>query len=222
MLLHGLRYRGVALFLVHLPVEAEEHAVRRVYKGVAQIVRQQARGEVLPARHKLVHAHVLRQARPQRAEGGLHIVFNPKLVSYPLEARLYAVHYIVAGHAVFQMRVAQIQKIRQLVVVRAALARGGRYHYPPRGVGLHYGLHLSELLRPRNGRAAEFHCFQHFLPFSHAISAKNTAAPAFLMRFANACISRTLISFVITRAAPSSTLALSAGSSCAYISGRRT
>ena len=43
------------------------------------------------------------------------------------------------------MRVAEIQKIGQLVVVLISLARRGNDDHPPRGVCLHDGLYLFKL-----------------------------------------------------------------------------
>ena len=106
VLFHGGSYRGVAPLGLHLPVKTEEHAVLRVHEGIAEIIREELRREVFPARHKLVHAHVTAEPRTQCLEVRLHIVGDAKLVAYLGKAAFYAVHYLVARHAVGEVRMA--------------------------------------------------------------------------------------------------------------------
>ena len=118
------------------------------------------------------------------------------------------------------MRVAQIQKIRQLVVVGAALARRGYDHDAARRIRFYYTFDFSELFRPGDRGAAEFGYLQH-IPYS-SMAAKKTAAPLSRSALTRACMSATARASVTPRqSAPSSSFSVK-GSASAQEAGRRT
>ena len=89
-------------------------------------------------------------------EIALHIVLKPQLVADLDETGTDSGDDILTRHAVGDVRVTEIEKIRQLVVAGVALARRGADHNAPRGVSLDNGLDLFKLFGPRDRGAAEF------------------------------------------------------------------
>ena len=107
-----LRERGgdgpVGLFTVELAVKAEEDAVCGIDKGIAEIFGHQPRREVFAAGDQLVDAHAAVEPRAQRLHLALDVIAEPQLAADPGKALLDGLQDLVAGHAVGQMRVAEI------------------------------------------------------------------------------------------------------------------
>ena len=122
---------AVGLFPVNLSVKAEENAACRVHKCKAQIFRHEPCREIFAPGDQFIHRHVPAQPGAESVKLALHIVVQAKLVSDIHKALPYGIHYIPAGHAVCQMGVTEIQKVCQLVVVRAPFTGGGDHHQPP-------------------------------------------------------------------------------------------
>ena len=84
------------------------------------------------------------------------IVVQTQTVPDLKEALLYCMQDILAGDAVGEMRVTQIQQIRQLVIGAESLAGRRGNDDAPGGIGLQDGLDLLKLLRSRYRGPAEF------------------------------------------------------------------
>ena len=159
----GLGDRAVGPVAVDLAVVAEEYAVRRVDEAIAQILGHQTGREILAAGDQLIHARVAAQTGGELFHLSLRVEAQAQLRADLGKALLDRLQDVVAGHAVAQMCVAQIQQIRQLVVAGAALARRGHDHDAARRVRFYYIFDFSELFRSRDRGAAEFRYLQHGL-----------------------------------------------------------
>ena len=181
---------------VKLAVKAEEHAVGGVHKGVAERFGHEPRGEVFAAGDELVHARVTRERRGISVEFVLHAVGKTQLVADGDEPGTDRGENVGARDAVGQMRVAEIEKVGELVIVARALSGGRDDDDAARIVRKDNVAHLAELLRPCDGRAAEFAYFQHS---SSSSAAKNRSFPSLRMFCASACIFSALIGSVTAR-----------------------
>ena len=153
--------RGIGRLLVDRPVELEAHPQLRVQKRVAEVVRHEQGGEIFAARHELLLRDAGAHLLAQHGELGLDVHVQAALVADGDVAIGDHLEDGVAAHAVLQVRVAQVQEVCELVVVRAALAGSGHDDHFPRGVGTHDVAHFFKLFGVRHRRAAEFCNFQH-------------------------------------------------------------
>ena len=142
-------------------VELEAHPQLRVQKRVAEVVRHEQGGEIFAARHELLLRDAAAQLLAQHGELGLNVDVQAALVADGDVAIGDHLEDGVAAHAVLQVRVAQVQEIGELVVVRAALAGSGHDDHLPCGVGAHDVAHFFKLFGVRHRRAAEFCNLQH-------------------------------------------------------------
>ena len=146
----------VALFLVHCAVQVKLQPQLTVQEVIAQIVRHKLCREVFAPAYQLVLAdarvHFPAQGVKFRLQVGLQLQVIPDLYVPGTDH----VKHAVAGHAVFQMCVAQIQQICQLVVVGKPFSRSGNDDHPPGWVCLHNALYLFKLFGVRHGGATEF------------------------------------------------------------------
>ena len=153
--------RGIGRLLVDRPVELEAHPQLRVQKRVAEVVRHEQGGEIFAARHELLLRDAGAHLLAQHGELGLNVHVQAALVADGDVAIGDHLEDGVAAHAVLQVRVAQVQEVCELVVVRAALAGSGHDDHLPRGVGAHDVAHFFKLFGVRHRRAAEFCNLQH-------------------------------------------------------------
>ena len=155
----------IAALLVHGAVEAEMDPVRRVDELETQEVRHEPGGEIL-------------------APGGQLILGDGFLVQLGLQGRKLRLqvdgkaqvtddlpvpggdHLEDAGavHTVLGVGEAQIQQVRDLVVLLVPLAGSGDDDHPPLRIRQQYIPDLSVLARVRHGGAAEFDYF-HMISF---------------------------------------------------------
>ena len=145
----------IAGLLVHGAVQIEFQPQLTVQKVVPQIVCHELRGKVLAPAHQLVLADALVHFAAQSVKLRLQIGLQPQVVPNFHVAGADHIKHIVAGHAVFQMRMAQIQQICQLMVIGKPLSGGGYDDHPPGRIGLHNALHFFKLPGVRHGGAAE-------------------------------------------------------------------
>ena len=187
---------GVSAGAVKLAVKAEEYAVGGIYEGVAERFGHEPRGEVFAAGDELIHARVARERRSIGVKFVLHAVGKAQPVADGDEPGADRGENVGAGDAVGQMRVAEIEKIGELVIVARALSGGRDDDDAARRIGENDIAHLAELLCPCDGRAAEFAYFQHS---SSSSAAKNRSFPSLRMFCASACIFSALIGSVTAR-----------------------
>ena len=133
----------------------------RVEKIIAEEVRHQKRREIFSARDELVLGYAAFDLAAQRREPCVNVNAELKLRAYLAVTLRYHLKHRIAAHAVFLVRMAQIQKIGELVVVLKSLARRGHDDDAPRGVRVDDRFNFSELARVRHGRAAEFCYLKH-------------------------------------------------------------
>ena len=69
----------------------------------------------------------------------------------------------IIRHIVFKMGIAQVEKVRNLVVITAALARGRYHHHSSGRVGINDVLDFFKLSAGAQGGSSEFCYFQHLL-----------------------------------------------------------
>ena len=153
--------RGVGRLLVDRAVKAEAHPQLRVEKRVAEVVRHEQGGEIFAARHELLLRDAAAQLLAQHVKLGLNVDAQPARVADGDVALADHLKDALAAHAVLQMRVAEVEEVCELVVVRVALSGSGHDDDPARGVGAHDVAHLFKLLGVRHRRAAEFCNLQH-------------------------------------------------------------
>lgn len=153
--------RGVGRLLVDRAVKLKAHPQLRVQKRVAEVVRHEQGGEIFAARHELLFRDAGAHLPAQHVELGLDIDVQAAFVADGDVAIADHLKDGVAVHAVLQVRVAQVQQVCELVVVRAALAGGGHDDHLPRGVGAHDVAYFFKLFGVRHRRAAEFCNLQH-------------------------------------------------------------
>ena len=151
--------RLIGSFLIHRAVQLEFQPQFAVQKVIAQIICHQPGGEILAPAHQLILTDALVHFPAQRLKFRLQIGFQFQLVPDVQIPPPNHVEHVVAGYAVFQMRIAQIQQIRQLVVAAEALSRRRNHYHPAAGIRLHDGLYLCKLMGVCHGGAAKF---QHF------------------------------------------------------------
>ena len=136
--------RGVGRLLVDRAVKLKAHPQLRVQKRVAEVVRHEQGGEIFAARHELLFRDAGAHLPAQHVELGLDIDVQATFVADGDVAIADHLKDGVAVHAVLQVRVAQVQQVCELVVVRAALAGGGHDDHLPRGVGAHDVAHFFQ------------------------------------------------------------------------------
>ena len=146
----------VALLLVHRAVQVKLQPQLAVQEVVAQVVRHEPCREIFAPAHQLVLADACVHLLAQGGKLRFQVRFQPQVVPNLHVSRADHVEYRIAGHPVFKMCIAQIQQVRQLVVVGKPLSCGGNDDHPPGRVRLHNTLHLFKLLGVRHGGAAEF------------------------------------------------------------------
>ena len=146
----------VAGGLIHGAVQPEAEPADAVQKIVAQIVRHEAGGEVLAPAHQLVLTDATVHLLPQGGELRLQRCGQVQLVPDGEIAAADHVEHSVTADAILQVGVAQIQQVRQFVVVPTALSGGADHHHTAAGVRVHNGLHLGKLMGVGHRGAAEF------------------------------------------------------------------
>ena len=151
----------IAGLLVYRAVQLELQPQGAVQKIKAQIVRHQLRREVLAAGYQLIGADALVHLLPQGGKLRLQRGLQPQRVADGHIAGADHVIDTVAADAVLQVCVAQIQQVRDLVVVLVPLTGGTDHHHAAAVVSPHNVPYLGELFFVRHGRAAEFQYFQH-------------------------------------------------------------
>ena len=151
--------RLIARLLIDGTVETELQPHSAVEEVEAQIVGHQLRREIFAARDELVLTDPLIHLPAQGGELALEVGPEPQLVADGEIA--VADHLIdpVAADAVLQVRVAQIQQVRDLVIVLIALARGTHDDDAAALVRGDDGADFFKLCGVRHGRSAEFQNF---------------------------------------------------------------
>ena len=151
--------RLIARLLIDGTVETELQPHSAVEEVEAQIVGHQLRREIFAARDELVLTDPLIHLSAQGGELALEVGPEPQLVADGEIA--VADHLIdpVAADAVLQVRVAQIQQVRDLVIVLIALARGTHDDDAAALVRGDDGADFFKLCGVRHGRSAEFQNF---------------------------------------------------------------
>ena len=149
----------IAGLLVYRAVQLELQPQGAVQKIKAQIVRHQLRREVLAAGYQLIGADALVHLLPQGGKLRLQRGLQPQRVADGHIAGADHVIDTVAADAVLQMCVAQIQQVRDLVIVLIALACGAHDDDAAALVRGDDGADLFKLCGVRHGRSAEFQNF---------------------------------------------------------------
>ena len=151
----------IAGLLVHRAVHAEVQPQAAVQKVKAQAVGHDPGGEILAPAHQLIGGDALVHLGAQGVEFRLQRRGQPQLVPDLQIPAAYHIEYTVAADAVLQVGVAQIQQVRDLVIVLEPFSGGADHHHPAGGVCLHDGAYFFQLVGVRHGRSAEFQHFQH-------------------------------------------------------------
>ena len=155
---------GVGLFFVDLSVQTKEYAVSRIHEREAQILSQKPGGEILTAAYQLIHAHILAEPGTQPAQIGFQIILQAQGIPNLTKALLYCMQDVLAGDAVGQMRMAEIEQIGKLVIVAETFSRGGRDDNAARGITFNNGFYFLKLFGARHGGAAELgNFYSHFI-----------------------------------------------------------
>ena len=157
--------RLIGLLLVDGAVHVELHPVRGVHELEAQVRRHQLGGKILaPADQLLLGDGFGINAFFQLRQLDLNGQVKPQVVP---DVNVPVGNEIKNGravHAVLNVGVAQIQKVRQLMILAKPLAGGGHNHHPPVRIGHEDVPHLPVLARVRHGAAAEFYYFHLVFP----------------------------------------------------------
>ena len=147
--------------LIHAAVQLEFQPQLAVQKGKAQIGGHQLGGKILAAGYQFVLGNALVHLPAQCGKLALQIHIQMQLITDGGIAIHDHLIDAVTANAVFQMRMTQIQKVGQLMIVLKSFSRGGHNHHPAALVRLHNGLHLGELRGVSHAGSAEFQHFQH-------------------------------------------------------------
>ena len=167
----------VAGFLVHAAVKAELDPVRRVNELEAQKIRHEPGGEIFaPAGQFVLGDGFVVQLGLQGGKFRLQIDGQVQIPGdFPVAG---GDHFKNAGavHTVLGVGIAQIQKIRDFVVLLVALAGGGYDHHPAVRVSQQNVPDFPVLARVRHGGAAEFDYFHVvYLSLRKALSRERVA-----------------------------------------------
>ena len=147
----------IAGLLIHGAVKLELQPQGRVQKGIAQILRHQPGGEVLPPGGqilliRLAGAHPL----PQGVKLPVQVQSQPAVIGDLLIPLADQGKDLLTADAVFQVGAAQIQQIRDLMILLIPFTGGGHHDDAAGRIAFHNGLHFGKLHGIRHGGAAEF------------------------------------------------------------------
>ena len=156
--------RGIGRSRAHAARRVEQQPVFRVDEVEAQQVRHQPRREIFAPRDDPVPRRAAVHGGVDRLELRLDGQRQRAAVADLAVAVGDSAPQVPAAHLILQVRMAEIQKIRDLMVGRVPPARGRHHDHPPRRVGQHDLAHARKARAVAQRRAAEFGHFQHELP----------------------------------------------------------
>ena len=159
-----LLHLGGRLLHVDLAVGREGDDLGRVHEREAQVLGHQARSEILAAAHdELGRVVAGDRSMMEAAEFLADRIRKPEVAGDFAETLAHRAQKVVAGDAVLQVRVRQIQKVGDLGIARVALADGRDHDELARGVGFDDALDFLELACGADARTAELRNLNHAL-----------------------------------------------------------
>ena len=153
---------GIGRLLVHGAVHAEFHPIGGVHELEIQIGGHQLGGEILaPADQFVLGDAFLVQPGLQVGKFRFQVQLDAQFIPNLQIPGGDHVEHLSAVHPVAGVGVAEIEQVRDFMVVFVPLSGGGDHHYPAVRVGEDNVPHLPVLVGGGHGGPAEFRYFQH-------------------------------------------------------------